>query len=164
MIHFESMAHFAEYLLKATAGEAIALHEGLEKCAKLVEKTAKEEIGEYQAAAGPFPAWAELADSTKEERVRLGFTEDDPLLRTGALRDSITHETNGLEAVIGSTSPVMAYMEFGTATIPARPAIGPAAYRNKERIQSIIGAAAISGYFAGVPIHPNLGYEMGLSE
>lgn len=160
MIHFGSMAHFAEHLLSVAAGEVLALHEGLEKCAKLVEKTAKEEIGEYQPSSGPFPAWPELADSTKEERVRLGFTEDDPLLRTGELRDSITHETNGFEAIIGSTNPVMAYMEFGTPTVPARPVIGPAAYRNKERIRAIIGAAAISGYFAGASIHPDLGYDM----
>ena len=58
-------------------------------CATLVEEEAKAEIGTYQDQAGPFIAWPELADSTKEDRTRQGFTENDPGLRSGAMRDSI---------------------------------------------------------------------------
>ena len=51
----------------------------MERAAKVVEREAKSEIGEYQdSTISPFPAWAELADSTKDNRVRLGFTENDP--------------------------------------------------------------------------------------
>jgi HK97 gp10 family phage protein len=159
-MHFGSMGQFAEHLLTAATAEAIALHNGLEKCAKLIEKTAKAEIGHYQPAVGPFQDWAELADCTKDNRTRQGYTENDPLLRTGELRDSITHETAGLEAIIGSTSPVMAYQEFGTPSIPPRPVIGPAAFRNKAKIQKIIGLSAISGFTYGSRIHTSLGYDM----
>jgi HK97 gp10 family phage protein len=159
-MHFETMGQFADHLLKASVGEVIALQKGLEKCAVLVEKTAKSELGTYQPEVGPFQNWEELADVTKDDRVRLGYTENDPLLRSGNLQESITHEVAGLEAIIGSTSPVMAYQEFGTDKIPPRPVIGPAAFRNKEKIKNIIGVAAITGIAAGSAIHPSLGYNM----
>lgn len=159
-MEFSSMEHFAGHLAHLAAAETLALHKGLEKCAMLVEKTAKAEIGTYQTAAGPFQDWAELADVTQEERERLGFTPNDPLERSGELGESITHETELLEAVIGSTSPVMEYMEFGTPTTPPRPVLGPAMFRNKEKIRKIIGGAAISGLVGGAAIHASLGYDM----
>lgn len=160
MSSFESLGHLATHFAELAVTEVVALHEGLEKCAVLVEKTAKGEIGMYQPQAGPFQDWAELAESTKEDRVNRGFSENDPLLRTGGLRDSITHEVNSLEAVIGSTDPVMIYQEFGTPTSPPRAVLGPAAFRNKEKIKAIIGAAAMAGYFGGEKIHESLGYDM----
>lgn len=162
-MHFASMAHFAEHLLTASAAELLALHKGLEKCAVLIETTAKAELGTYQPAVGPFQDWAELTDSTKESRVHQGYTENDPLLRSGELKNSISHETGGLETVVGSTSPVMEYMEFGTKNMPPRPVLGPALFRNKDKIKGILGAAAISGMFNGKTIHPSLGYDMELS-
>ncbi len=159
-MEFSSIAQFAEHLLLASAKEVLALHAGLEKCAQLIENTAKAEIGTYQQATGPFQDWAELADATKEDRMQQGYTENDPLLRSGELRDSIQHETGGLEAVIGSTSPIMAYQEFGTGTIPPRPVLGPASFKNKRKIQGILGASMVSGLFNGKPIHSSLGYNM----
>ena len=157
------MGQFAEHLLLASAKEVLALHTGLEKCAQAIENTAKAELGTYQPETGPFQDWAELTDATKEDRMQQGYTENDPLLRSGELRDSIQHETGSLEAVIGSTSPVMAYQEFGTGTIPPRPVLGPAAFRNKGKIQGILGAAMISGMFNGKKIHTSLGYDMEVS-
>lgn len=159
-MHFASMAHFADHLLTAAVAEVVSLQKGMERCAVLVEKTAKAEFGTYQPQAGPFQDWAELADSTKEDRLQKGYTENDPLLRSGELRDSISHEATYNEAVIGSISPVMVYQEFGTTTIPPRPVLGPAVFRNKAKIQKIIGAAAVSGMFNGKPIHSLLGYDM----
>lgn len=46
-------------------------------------------LGHYQTATGPFGSWPELADSTKADRVRQGYTENDPLLRSGQMRDDI---------------------------------------------------------------------------
>jgi hypothetical protein len=54
----------------------------------------------------------------------------------------------------------MAYQEFGTPTIPPRPVIGPAAFRNKAKIMKIIGASAVLGMTNGVRIHSSLGYDM----
>lgn len=160
---FSSPLKFAEHLLMVAAKEYEILHGGLEIAATLIEKSAKKEIGHLQPEVGPFNAWDELADSTKEDKARKGyyFNEDyNPLLRTGELHDSISHEVEGLEAVIGSTSPIMVYQEFGTSSIPPRPVLGPAVYKNKEKIEAIIGSVAIGGFVGGTLIHPSLGYDM----
>jgi len=150
----------AEKLIKIAFAEEFALHEGLKAVAKKIEKTAKGEIGNYQKEKGQFPEWAELADSTIAEKERLGYAlPDNPLLRTGALRDSITSEVKGLEAVVGSKSEIAAYHEFGTSKMPMRPFIGPAAFTNKAVIKKILGAAAVSGFYGGKKIHESLGYD-----
>lgn len=160
MKEFNSLAEFSTHLVQLAAAEALALHRGLDKAAVLIENSAKAEIGMYQPAVGPFPEWAPLADSTEEEKARLGYPLDAPLLRTGDLRESIQHETVAFEAIIGSTSPIMAYQEFGTEKIPPRPVIGPAAFMNQEEIQAIVGSAAISGIIGEDVIHSSLGYDM----
>jgi len=142
---FTSLGAFGMYLLEAAAATAVTLETGLKRAAEHIEKVAKDEFGEYQPAVGGFPSWAELADSTKAQRVALGYSENDPLLRTGDLRDSISHEVAGLEAVVGSTDDVMVYQELGTETIPPRPVLGPAAIRSEAVIQRMIGEAAVLG-------------------
>ena len=139
-----SMGAFALEMLGVEAGLTLAIHSSLEKVAQKVEKTAKDEIGKYQKEIGPFNAWEELAESTKEDRVSKGFTENDPLLRTGQLRDSISHKTHGLEAHIGSTSEIMVWQELGTPKIPPRPVLGPAVEHNIESLKKIVGGAVVS--------------------
>lgn len=139
--------------------EVVALKAGLEEVAKLVEKEAKKEIGHYQPEVGSFQAWPELADSTKADRVRQGYTENDPLLRSGELRDSYEHKTSGLEAIIGSESNIALYHELGTSKMPERPVLGPAAFKNKEKIRAILGAAAVSGLLGSEKIKSELGYD-----
>ena len=150
MKEFSSFGQMAAHLVEMAASETLALHHGLKKCAVAIEKTAKEEIGVYQGEVGPFAAWAELADSTKQDRVSKGFTENDPLLRTGELRDSISHEIDALTAVIGSASDIMVYQELGTDRIPPRAVLGPAAIRNKDLIIETLGRAAVEGMLYGV--------------
>lgn len=164
MREFQSLAAFAFHLAELPVLMAVELQHGLERVAEKVEETAKSEIGTYQSAVGPFPAWAELAEVTKEDRVSQGFTENDPLLRTGQMRDDITHEVGGLEAVIGTpetaeTAQIMIYQEFGTTKIPPRPVLGPAAYRNKASIEKLIGAAVVTGMIGADAIHAALGYD-----
>lgn len=113
---------------------------------QIIAEKAKDLIGHYN----DFPEWPQLADSTKKERVRLGWPPNDPLFRSGDLRESIGHETisDNIESV-GSTSEIMIYQEFGTKTgIPPRPVIGPASVLAGEEVAKIIGKAvheAISG-------------------
>ncbi len=147
----ESLSHL---LQENTAEVLVRTHEALEASAGLLEAEAKSEFGTYQQGAGPFAAWSPLADSTKRERVRLGFTPDDPLLRTGDLRDSIEHEVEDWDAVVGSTSPIMPYQEFGTARIPPRPVLGIALQRCWPAIQGFMGQAVASGFTGGPPITP----------
>lgn len=160
MKEFTSLGSFGAYLLEAAAKEAVALEIGLKKAAEHVEKVAKAEFGEYQAAVGSFPGWADLAPATKADRVAHGFSENDPLLRTGDLRDSIGHRVAGLEAEIGSDDDVMVYQELGTETIPPRPVLGPAAIRSEKAIQRILGEAALLGILG---MH-SLPAELGVSQ
>lgn len=156
---FNSLGELAFHLAKVATAEYIEMHEGLERCAKAIEKTAKAELGHYQDAVGPFQDWAELAESTKADRVRHGFTENDPGKRSGQMQSSITHEVDGLEAVIGSADQNLVYFEFGTSKQPPRPVLGPAVIHNKEKIIRIIGKAAVSGLVGGSKVHASLGYD-----
>lgn len=158
-----TLLEMAERMAAAAVATREAANAGLEQAAIIVEKAAKDKFGEYQEAVGPFPEWAELAESTQEERERLGFTPNDPLLRRGDLRDSFKHQTGDQQAVIGSTSPIMAYQEFGTDRIPPRPVVGPAALESHGKIKRILGSAVVSGIVGRDPIHPSLGYDARLA-
>lgn len=148
MKDFTELSQFAAHLTMLIPKALIAAHHGLEHASQVVEKAAKEEFGNYQVEAGPFLAWDDLKDSTKADRVRKGWPEDEPLLRSGALRDSITHEVHGLEAVVGSDSEVMVYQELGTTKMAPRAVLGPAAIRTEKIVGRILGNAvgrAIAG-------------------
>lgn len=130
-------AHFLGAILEIEHEQ----HEALEKAAKLVEKDAKARIGHYQDAVGPLPAWEELAQSTKDTREHLGFEPDDPLLRTGGMRDSIDHEVVGDHATVGATAPQAKFIEMGTSEMPQRSFLAAAAYSKEEEIGELIGEA-----------------------
>lgn len=157
---FNDLASFAVHLATVHLAVHIAEQRGLEKVGVLLEKDAKAQIGQYQEAHGPFSAWEELADSTEAEKSRLGYATDAPLERTGELRDSIEHEVAPGELVMGSKSDKAEWQEFGTDKIPPRPFIGPAAFKNKEKIQRILGAALVEGLVGGEVIHHSLGYDI----
>src|SRR4051794_36413616 len=117
--------------LAAKLGEiALAQHEmehhALEQAAVVVEKRAKEKIGEYQDQAGPFIAWPELADATKADRVNQGYPEDEPGLRSGEMRDSIEHVVVDSEAQVGSNDDKLVWFELGTSKQPPRSVLGGA--------------------------------------
>lgn len=167
MPEFSDLGSFMVHFAASVRAVDIATHKALDKAATIIEKDAKNRIGHYQEAEGPHPAWAPLADSTIEERSRLGFTPDDPLLRTGKLRDSIQSEIRTVanydstqEAIIGSKLEVAEIQEFGTSRIPARPFLGPAAFANKDKIQNLLGEAVVKGLFSGGQVHEALGYDI----
>ncbi|MEI9982617.1 MAG: hypothetical protein WDN69_05045 [Aliidongia sp.] len=109
--------------------------------------TARNLLGTYQPETGPFPAWPELADSTKAERVRLGFTENDPLRRSGELAESISYRVDGTRSVaVGSPMDEMVYSELGTVTEPPRPALGPALIRSGGYIVERLSAAVTRAF------------------
>jgi len=159
-----SIAGFLSHL----AGMDLAMrHEtehALEKAARLVEAEAKKEIGHYQDEAGQFAAWAELADSTKDDRVRMGYAENDPLLRTGELRDSIHHavEVTGPgqgDAVIGSDSDIAVWQELGTRTIPPRSFLGGALVRKSEQVAELLGEGIVKALVGNQVVGGRLGIE-----
>jgi phage gpG-like protein len=112
----------------------------------LVQSDAMMRIGEYQAAVGPFPRWQQLAASTQAERARLGFTPNDPLERTGKLARSIEITIQGHTGYVGTNDPVAEYQEYGTARIPPRPFLGPAAFVNEARIQKLFARAVARSF------------------
>jgi len=169
---FPSLTDFGLHLAEIAIAEDEFIHKGLDAAAALIESEAKREFGVYQPATGPFVAWEELAESTKQDRVDQGFSEDEPLKRTGALRASVSREVHGLDAVVGSTSDLMIYHEFGTSRMPARPVFGPAWWRHKEAVASLIAQSAVLGITGArvfgfaehreagqVPVHESLGYD-----
>lgn len=166
MKNFSSPLQFAEHLIKAATIELIAIQKGLDISAKLIQEEAKKEIGWLQPSVGPFPAWEELADSTKEEKERLGYVFNDdynPLLRTGELRDSIKYEINmgSLEAIIGTESMIGAFQEYGTKYIPPRPFMGAAAFKNANKIAQIFGEITLIGIAGGHVIAEDIGHKLG---
>jgi hypothetical protein len=122
---FTSFGQMSRFLAERAVELPHAQKQGLEKAACLIEEEARAVVGHYQEAAGPFPAWDPLAESTQEERQRLGFTPNDPLLRTGSLRDSIDHKVEDDKALIGSADPRMKWLELGPPTWCPRKQLTP---------------------------------------
>jgi len=86
-------------------------------------------------------------------RVRDGLSEppgagghDEPWLQSGALRNSVGAQADGLQAVVGSSDPAAVPQELGTAHMPARPFLAPvaAALRGEEERVAAEGAPASS--------------------
>jgi hypothetical protein len=137
---FHSFTQAAEHCLKLVETVALAEHEALEHIAKVIEKQAKAEIGHYQKQEGQFAAWAELADSTKQDRERQGYTENDPGLRSGEMRESIHHKVGLHEALIGSDDDNLVWFELGTSKQPPRSVLGLAGLKKGEEAAEIAGA------------------------
>lgn len=151
-----TVAGFLEKLTEVTVAVREAGHSGLEAAAQLVEATAKDNLGTYQPAAGPFAAWGELADSTKDQRVKQGYTENDPGLRNGDMRDSVEHTVimDGFdgEAHIGSDQEKMVYFELGTSKQPPRSDLGSALVQKTDEVREILGGI-IFGALIGKDVH-----------
>lgn len=150
MKEFGSLRAFSRHLQGlAATGPAVTNHLGHE-AGEVVKAAAHAKFGEYQDGVGGWPAWANLAERTVEERLRLGFTPDDPLLRSGELRDSVTISQDGETTVVGSANSVMLWQETGTDRgIPPRPVLGPAAFESRPK-WSLAIAAGVAAWVAGL--------------
>ena len=98
-----------------------AKHDALEAACVVIEDEAKRVIGTYDYG------WPPLAPSTVADRVSKGFAPDEPLLRTGAMRDSIEHKVDGDSGFVGSNDDKAVWQELGTSKIPPRSFLGGAA-------------------------------------
>ena len=144
---------FAAFLFNIAKHLPEAEHRGLEAGAKLIQASAKSFIGTQAAAAGPFPAFAPLSGATLDGFVHphgfnipgkreLGFP-DDPLLRTGEMRDSIDIKVEGRAAHIGSDDEKAEWQELGTPDalfpIPPRSFIGRAGFVQEAHAVKAVG-------------------------
>ena len=66
---------------------------------------------------------------------------DRPWVRSGALRDSIGAQSEGLSAAVGSSDPAAAPQEMGTTRLPPRPFLAPVAASMGEDVARKVGAA-----------------------
>ena len=153
---------FADLREKVIAANLIGVQDG----AQLLLKTAQDEVGTYQDEnTGPFPPWAELAEATKDDRVRQGYTENDPGLRSGDMRESygVRTELAGplATASIGSDDPKALWFENGTVRSadakafyqPPRSVLGVAAFREGETVAAAV-ALVVHRILQGRPL-PN---------
>jgi phage gpG-like protein len=138
-----SLVGLATFVAEAVVEMDHAKHEALEKAAVIVEKGSKEAIGTYEFG------WPPLAESTKEDRVNKGFAEDEPLLRTGELRDSIGHSVDGDTARVGSELDVALYQEVGTSKIPPRSFLMQSAVHHRDEIVKEIGETMVAKLIDG---------------
>ena len=133
-----SLAGFAAHLAVMIVHLEEGRHHALEEAAKIVETEAKRVIGTYDYG------WPELADATKDDRVRKGYPENDPLLRDGAMRDSIEHRVvSRNEAHVGSDSDVAVAQELGTDHIPPRSFLAGAAAHKEKEVVELLGRHSI---------------------
>jgi phage gpG-like protein len=120
-----TLAGFAALLTEAAAHMPMAQHKALERGAVILETEAKSYPGHYQ------PGWAPL----KAETIARKATGNSPLLETGEMRDSITHNSDDHEAYIGSNSKILIYQELGTSRgIPPRPVLGLAVIKKEKQV------------------------------
>lgn len=137
-----TLAEFALHLAKFGAMVEVAKAEALEKACEIVEEEAKRVIGTYDYS------WPQLAPSTQADRSSHGYPANEPLLRDGSMRESITHHVEGSDGYVGSPSKIALYQELGTAHIPPRSFLGGAA-RAKEGEIAELGVEAMQKAVAG---------------
>ena len=142
-----SILGFVAKLTEMTIATEEVSRSSLDEAARIVQKEAKDSLGEYQTDNGPFLDWAELADVTKDDRAKRGYPENEPGLVTGEMRDSIerTVETEGFGGVahIGSDNDKLVYFELGTDVQPPRSVLGGALFRKTDEVVALIGSSVV---------------------
>lgn len=163
MRQFGNLGDFIAHLTTRVYAVDRAITHGLTVGARIVADEAKHEIGTYQSAAGPFDAWPALAESTLEGwrgypgKRELGYAPpDNPLLRTGALRDAIEYSVEHHEGAVGvpdrmvsadgkmeNVGDVAVWQELGTTKIPARSFLGRAGFVKHEKVAEAVALEVI---------------------
>jgi hypothetical protein len=145
---FSDMARIFEQ----AAADMPAIDEAiLEMLGSRIEERARSYLGVPQSAGhGGFAPWAPLSPVTLANKGQ--EAPGTPLLETGALGASIEHERISPITVAVGTSlvsergePYPKYLEEGTADMPPRPFLHPAAVEVVEESLEDIGAVIVAG-------------------
>jgi hypothetical protein len=136
-----SLGEAARALQNAKNPMEAAGERAIVRICKILTKESKSAIGNYR----PGYSWPQLAQSTQAERARLGYAPNEPLLRTGELRDSIGWEAPFKEmgmsvGFVFSTSEIAVYHELGTSKIPPRSFLLPALALKMPQIERILAS------------------------
>src|SRR5271165_3549869 len=143
MMEFDSPGAFADHLLRIAATLPVAQAAAMDHGAKVIQDAAKASLGHDQLAAGPFGAWPDLSERTKTERTEQGYSDNEPLKRSGLLGEHIERCAEAREARVGvpdmevshpydnrteNIGEIAVDLEFGTWDIPPRSFLGRAAF------------------------------------
>lgn len=111
---FVSLDAFVAHLEQLRIRERAADIAGRRAVVETISHLARERLGKPSF-------FTPLAKSTMAERSRLGYAANQPLIRTGALRESISWaHLDSRESGVGSSSPYAVYHELG-GKVPGRP-------------------------------------------
>lgn len=139
-----------------------AVHRGVSDGADLIKVKTQQQLGQYLDGPESGLPTAPLADSTIDDRIRKGFTPDDPGLRSGDMRDSYGTRVSDaglkVDASIGSDDIKAVVFELGrlsqTNYQPPRPELSVAAHRNEDRVVKGV-ARTVVRVLSGRPL-PNI--------
>lgn len=137
-----TLAEWALHIGRMSALIELARGEAIEHACVIVEEEAKRVIGTYDYG------WPQLAASTQADRSSHGYPANEPLLRDGSMRDSISHYTDGGDGYVGSPSKIALYQELGTDKIPPRSFLAGAT-RAKEAEIADLGVEAMKKAVSG---------------
>lgn len=112
------------------------------------EQIAHEMAAAMQAELGTYQeGWPALADATQQQRVREGYTPDDPLLRSGQMQSDITawqgEDGEWRAGVLADAQSAQAALAAELGTLrgePARPFVQPIADDYGQRMADGIAA------------------------
>jgi hypothetical protein len=151
----KSLGDAANLFMKLADGEYRAhLAPALNEIGRQVQGEVQREIGNYQGAIGPFPAWAPLAQATLDTKANAGLGRgypDTPLYATGAFAQDVSFcvDLGSLSVTIGTNAPEISYTELGTRTMPPRPIFGPSCLRVLPHMLPLVASAAFGGITGG---------------
>ena len=163
MANLFSITGFVEAIQNGIRAHSHHTETAVKDAAVEIQRRAREKLGTYQ------PGWPELADGTKKQRVALGWSENDPLLRSGELANSIGYRVHwswrGWDAAVGvpdvmigdgskenpmrSAATVAMVMELGSPrhNVPARPFLGPTGAELAPQLAHQIARKVVAGLF-----------------
>ena len=148
-MEFPSLQALGEHALSMDGKTLSALSLGVYNAARTIHSATRKMFGHYQDGDGPFGSWPELADATKEERVREGYSANEPLLRSGTLMRSYelaAGPRGSFSAGVGSPLPQALGQEIGIPghNVPARSTLGIAFVKSERKgfgkLSAMIGA------------------------
>lgn len=146
---FETFSQFAAFVSEQAVLAVPIREAGIGAIARVLHRKTRDMFGNK--------ALADLAPSTQAERLRLGFSANQPLLRDGSLlRDSVEMQVGPTFAAVGSPEDVMYYHEFGYfnkrsgTMVPPRPvfklALEESAVPIIDILEAMTGAQLGFGY------------------
>lgn len=133
---FNSVGALANFMEGIANSLPQAQHAALDEASTFLLEKVKAIPGNYQSD----PVWPPLAEATVEDRVRKGFTPDDPLRRTGEFAESFDkHVDSPTRAEVGSNDERTGMVEYGTKRMPPRPVLGAAKVQHDKVMIEIVG-------------------------